>query len=504
MKNIIKKVGMNVSLKNHYYYFQEYPKIVLIPLGKKNKKIRSIGHKTDKSILNRLNDALSRMTLSIDERKNLQNFLQIKHEAFLPIMVNKDEKVKTRIINPNFLIWKYFPPNHGIPYQKESFYEEDISKLSNDELIIFLKKVIAEYLFCAELSKKPDNQWIQIIKKAYNQHPFVQLFLEKQEIVDSVEIANRSPLLSVLSPPEDVSYWRQRVEIVLWPYRKLPLWCEHDKSLIVLSSKKLLICDCSFCQKEYHYCLKEDKYLLEENPNMNQAIKRIATIENQFNEIIKKNIKLVNSLEFLVYIKKNIDISKIVKLVNQIDHLPFNITIENQFAMNLIKELSQISVPFSRPASSLLWISLFHIPTIALLKTLNNYSFDEINESFESLQKELVNVLRHFAIKPDETLIKIKKNHLTYFTVARILKGIISLEDLSFHVIAQILKGRTSYSLREQKLDQQFLFGFLEKWEEKDIHKLLKALEKELWITKHSTGFNVSDKGASLINNFDV
>lgn len=493
-----------MSLKNHYYYFQEYPNIVLIPLGKKNQKIRSIGHKTDKSILNRLNDTLSKMTLSIDEHKELQNFLQIEHEAFLPIMMNKDEKVESKIIKPTFLLWQSFSSTHGIPYEKESFYEEDISKLSNDELIIFLKKVVAEYLYCAVLSKKPENQWIQIINQAYHHHPFVQLYFEKQEIIESVERANRSLLLSVLSPPEDVSYWRQRVEIVLWPYRQLPLWCEHDKSLTVLSSKKLLICDCSFCQKEYHYCLKEDKYLVEENPNMQQAIKRIATIERQFNEIIDKNIKIVNSLEFLVYIKKNIDILKTLKLIKQIEHLPTNITIENQFAMNLTKELSQTIVPFNRSNSNLLWISQFHLSTISLLTTLKKYSFDEISESINSLQTELTKALHHFAINPNETLIKIKKNHLTYFMVARILKGIISLEGLSFHLIAQIMKGRTSYSLREQKLDQQFLFGFLGEWEEKDIHKLLKVLEKGSWINKHNTGFKVSDKGDFLIYNLDA
>ncbi|WP_226666565.1 RQC-minor-2 family DNA-binding protein [Metabacillus litoralis] len=489
-----------MSLLNHSYYFQEYPSIVISPIGKKNKNIRSIGHKNEKSLLSRINEALLKIELSEDERKKLRRFLQLKDDAFFPVMMNKNEKIEAKIIKPEYLLWQSFSPNHGIPHHKDSFYKQDISILSNEDLSRFLVNVLKDYLFCAVLNEKTEQSWELFIKKAYDQHPFVQLEQEKREIVHAVEKANRSPLLSILSSPEDVTYWRHRVEIVLRPYRNLPVWCDHDKNLEVLPIKEAILCSCLSCQTEYIYHVKEEKILLENDPNMEQANKRIATIEKQFNDIIDKNSSLVSDLEFLSYLKQHIDLSEIVQLIKNVHSLPFTVNIENQLSLKLVTELSRVIVPIERSNSNLLWVSQFEIPNITFLSELKRYSFEEIKKKVPQLIDELKYICNELPFKPNEILIKINNKTLSYLEVAHILNGILTLCDFPLHIIAQIMKGRTSYSLREQNLNHHFLYRFLESWEEKSIQKLLKRLEKDSWIKKKTRGYEILEKGNSLID----
>ena len=49
-----------MTVEQHTYHFEAYPMFAFVPMGKKNKRIRSVGQRVQKGLLHRLHDHVKR------------------------------------------------------------------------------------------------------------------------------------------------------------------------------------------------------------------------------------------------------------------------------------------------------------------------------------------------------------------------------------------------------------------------------------------------------------
>ncbi|KZZ85358.1 RQC-minor-2 family DNA-binding protein [Bacillus sp. SJS] len=480
-----------MSLQLHAQYFDPYPSLAVLPLGKKNKEVRSAGHKTERALLNRIQECLDELRLSIDERERIQSFLQLEKGAFFPVFSNRQEQIHPHLMKPESFLWNDFSAGHGIPQLEESFYIKDFTEMTKTDLNTHIQKVVRDYLFCAKLSLKSKREWEEIIEQSYEQHPFVQLARAKREVVQAVEKMNRSSLLSLLTPPEDVVFWRHRVEIVMRPYRELPEQCGHEKQLSFDSLNEVITQTCDQCKTKRMFHVKHSKVELEEEPDMEKAVKRIATIEMQFNEIALKNETILNDLGNVAQWKKELaSLPEILQMKKELTRYPVQPDIVKEPFLGFAEELSQADIPAERASSELIWLAGFRLPAISMLKEIRKQTVDEAKVKLEALHQGLKEAMETEPFQPEDVCIQVKKQSLSFeqvFAILNELNG--TLKDKPLHLIAQLLKGRTSYQIREQELDQTPLYGSLGSWEEKDIQKGFKKLEKEGWIEKRMKGY---------------
>ncbi|WP_164462061.1 RQC-minor-2 family DNA-binding protein [Bacillus sp. FJAT-42376] len=480
-----------MSLQLHAQYFDPYPALAVLPLGKKNKEVRSAGHKTERALLNRIQECLDELCLSMTEKESIQRFLHLEQEAFFPVFSNRQEQIHPYLMKPEAFLWNDFSAVHGIPQIKESFYTKEFAEMNKADLAKHIQRVVRDYLFCAAVSLKRKSEWEAIIEHSYELHPFVQLAREKREVIQAVEKMNRSSLLSLLTPPEDVAFWRHRVEIVMRPYRELPERCSHEKELTFDSQKKVITQTCEICKTKRMFHVEQSRVELEEEPDMDKAVKRIATIERQFNEIASKNEPLLNDLENIAQWKKELSgLAEILQMKKELTRYPVQPDIVKDPFLDFAEQLTQAIVPVERASSDLIWLSGFQLPSISMMKVIRKHSVDEGIEKAARLHRKLKEAMEVEPFQPEDICIQVKNNSLTFEQVLAILHELNdSLKDRPLHLIAQLLKGRTSSQIREQGLNHTPLYGFLGSWEEKDIQKAFKKLEKDGWIEKQAKGY---------------
>ncbi|KUP04835.1 hypothetical protein Q73_14480 [Bacillus coahuilensis m2-6] len=491
-----------MSLQNHSYYFEEYPLLAIVPIGKKNKRIRSIGHKTERAFLERFQETLRELSLQTAQKQQIQRFLSLETEAYFPLFFTSEEKLLPTILKPEHILWTYFSPQHGIPLKSEWMYPVDLTTLSRPKMKEFLKSALEEYTFCANLSFLSKEDWVNKIVDAYHNHPFVQLAEQKKTVVNSVENMNRSSLLSLLSPPEDVAFWRQRVDIIMRPYRMMPVWCHHEKNLTPRYVDQAIQCECVECGKVWIYDVESGKITFEGDPPFEQAVKRIHTVERQFNELAEKNGEIILTLFKLSHIKKLPLINQSMSLLSQRDSLPTQQHYSEQVDETLVLELFHSKVPASPHPSYLLWMSQFSLPSLNVFGRLRETSLDQVEKEIQQTIETLKDQIEQFHIEKKEISFSINHLPVTYQEILGILNGIQSLTNHPIHVLTKLLSGGTSSSIRKQSLDQSSIFGLFSTLTERDCFKLLKKLEQMEWITKDRKGYRVSEKGEKLLTYF--
>ncbi|MGD6816394.1 RQC-minor-2 family DNA-binding protein [Metabacillus sp. 84] len=480
-----------MSLQSHAQYFDSYPSLALLPLGKKNKEVRSAGHKQERALLNRIQESLDGLVLSEEEIQKLQHFLKLDRQAFFPVFLNRQERVHPHLMKPESFLWNDFSNAHGIPQTEEAFYKGNYPDMTKDNLHSHVKRVVRDFLFCADISMKSKEEWEQLIEQSYEQHPFVRFAKEKKGVTEAVERMNRSSLVSLLTPPEEVSYWRHRVEIVMRPYRNLPEPCSHEKEMQFDSENQMIIQLCELCKHKRLFHVKHSRVELEEEPDMDRAIKRIATIERQFNEIAVQNVQLLKDLEQISLWKHKLSgLLEAVVLKEPLMRFPIRPEVTATPFLLFSEQLLQADIPEGRQKSELIWLSQFELPAISMLKEVRSRSLEEAQEELDGLTAQLKKANAVEPFDPQDICIQVKNQRLTFGQVFHIMGELSrSLKEQPLHLAAQLLKGRTSYQVRDQELDQTPLYGYLKDWEEKDIQKAFKKLEKEGWIIKQPKGY---------------
>ena len=500
-----------MTMEQHTYHFDTYPLFAFVPMGKKNKRIRSVGQKVQKGLLHRLHEHVKRKvaTLKKEELMKLQAFLD-DTEAVLPIPLNKEDELYPYFLKPDQLIWQSFSPMHGIPIYGSSTYSQSYLTLSTEELDHHLDRVIRDYLFCANLALRERHEWEERIFEGFQRHPFVQLAKEKKEVVQAVEKMNHSPLISLLNSPEDLSFWRHRVEIVMRPYRAIPdawLWgsgCSHEKEMIFHSSTWEIEYFCETCGFVVYYDITKDQVRLKEVMDLERAQKRIATIERQFNEMVEKTPRLVEKIEEIAHAQ--LSFKPYEGLYDEVLGIKSRMEAEEAPpTVTLYERLRLISLPQVREGSPLLWLSKVSTDTIepfkprAILPSVNEDSLTNVREFLEHLRS-----LSNRRPNDEDEFVAIKGNSLTYKEVEELLEFISRHENEPLHVLTKVFTGQATNAIRTQGLHQEEPFGLLNDWEEKHVVKAIKSIEKDGLLSKLSKGYTLTEKANVLLENGDA
>ena len=496
-----------MTMEQHTYHFDTYPLFAFVPMGKKNKRIRSVGQKVQKGLIHRLHEHVKRKvdTFTSEERTKLQAFLEHDTEAVLPIPLNKEDELYPHFLRPEQLIWQSFSPMHGIPIYESSTYSQSYLTLSTEELDHHLDQVVRDYLFCANLAQQERHEWEKRIVDGFQRHPFIQLAKEKKEVVQAVEKMNHSPLISLLNSPEDLSFWRHRVEIVMRPYRAIPnawLWgsgCSHEKEMIFHSSTWEIEYFCETCRFAVYYDITKDHVRLKEEIDMDRAQKRIATIERQFNEIVEKTPRLVEKMEEVA--NALLSFKPYEGLYDEVVDLKSRIEAEEAPpSVTLYEQLRKVSLPEEREGSPLLWFSNVSTDTIEPFKPRGILPL--VNEvELTHVRAYLDNLLSLSTRRPGDgdQYAMIKGNVLTYGELKGVLHFISLHEHAPLHVITKVLTGQATNAIRTQGLHTDENFGLLNSWEEKHVVKAIKSMEKDGFLDKLLKGFMLTEKANLLL-----
>ncbi|QAS53184.1 RQC-minor-2 family DNA-binding protein [Halobacillus litoralis] len=494
------------------YQDQRYPYIVLAPIGKKNKQIRSIGHKFERGLLSRLNDAI------VDQIKDkaldvsaIRPYLGLSGRAVLPVSLQKEETIHPHLLRPELFLWGSLSEEHGLPLKKELLYETDFTQLSSEQLGKHVGEVLEDYLFLSHISEHEREYWLQKISKAFHAHPIVKLFHEKRKVIDAVEGMNQSSLISVLNYPEDIAYWRHRVEIVMRPFRSLPeQWlrgressCSHQKILEFDSEHRSICCYCESCDFCLFYHVDEDEVSFMEEYDVERAEKRMVTIEKQFNEIARKNQRLLEQLVQLKALKKQLSsarktLEESLEVIHQIER--YQRKEENLKLYPLLymyDKMSRTQIPDQSSKSELLWLSRVVMDDVRMFKELREWKKvvpEHVYPITRHVLEELKSKLEEVRYGDDDIIITVKGRPLTYAYTQQILDLIYYYgSDYPAHTLVQMLAGKATNKLRTLHLHETRWFGLLSNWPEKHIQKLFNQLEKQGWLMKQQRGYSISD-----------
>ncbi|MGR9048355.1 RQC-minor-2 family DNA-binding protein [Halobacillus faecis] len=494
------------------YQDQRYPYVVLAPIGKKNKQIRSIGHKFERGLLSRLNDAIvDQINDKALDVANIRPYLGLSGKAVLPVSFEKEETIHPHLLRPELFLWRSLSEEHGLPLKEEFLYSTDFTQLSSEQLYEHVGEVLEDYLFLSHISEYDRKDWIDKISAAFHNHPIVRLFHEKRDVIDAVEVMNQSALLSVLNYPEDVAYWRHRVNIVMRPFRTLPAdWlegregsCSHKKSLAFLSKERCICCSCERCDYTLLYYIDEDRVALEEEFDVERATKRVITIEKQFNEIAEQNQRLLEQLIQLRGLKKQLTVARktldeSLDVVKQIQRYQRKTEgVESHPLLYMYDKLNRSRIPERTAESELIWLSGIELEDVRMLKELRDWQKivpENVYPMTSHVLEELKNKLSEVRYEENDVIITVKGRSLTYAETQQVLDLIYYYgTDYPAHTLVQVLAGKATNKLRQLHLHETRWFGILSSWPEKHIQKLFNQLEKQGWLMKQQKGYSISD-----------
>ncbi|TGB02717.1 RQC-minor-2 family DNA-binding protein [Halobacillus salinus] len=493
------------------YQDERYPLLALAPIGKKNKQIRSIGHKFERGLLSRLNDTIMDHIYDNEwDVTKIRAYLNLTGEAVLPVSLQKDETVYPHLLRPELFLWRSLPAEHGLPLKEEFLYHKDFTHLSAEQLYRHIGHVLEDYMFLADVSKHTREHWLKRIADAFHNDPLIRLIHEKREVIESVETMNQSALLSVLKYPEDISYWRHRVEIVMRPYRAMPEdWldgekgsCSHEKELHFDSHHRTICCSCEICDFHLYYHVDHHCVSFEEDFDVERAEKRMNTIEKQFNEIAEQNTRLLDQLDQLRALRK-----KLAAAANTLDesldtvqlierYQQQRIDLQEYPVLDMYNKIKHITIP-ARKASHLLWLSDVELEDVTIFKELPKWLEVLPNQVYpltHHVLDELQEKLEEVRYGEEDIILTVKGHSLTYAKTQQILDLIHYYgTDYPAHTLTQVLSGKATNKLRTLKLHETRWFGLLSDWPEKHVQKLFNQLEKQGWLMKQQKGYSVSD-----------
>ncbi|QPC45638.1 RQC-minor-2 family DNA-binding protein [Mangrovibacillus cuniculi] len=399
---------------------------------------------------------------------------------YLPVPVYKEEELYPQLLRPETFLWKEHSLQRGIPIEKEYFYPQNYSALSGKELERHLSKIVADYLFCAKLHKQSQEQWIRRLEDAYVTHGFIQLANEKNSVVEAVEKMNKNSLLSVLHYPEDVAFWRHRVEIVMRPYRHVPdewKWkmCDHQKNLVMQAENDSIHCRCETCNYGVTYHVSTGQVTLPLEVDLAQATKRIATIERQFNDMAEKTPKVISVIRDLHELKVALTaqsqrLEQLVLFKHQVEALSHPL-------VEAYQEILSIHLPLEPVEPSLLSLVSVEIPDMRVLKKValwKTFVQDGLESQLEMLLENWGQAVEEAAPKATDVVFQMKDLVLMRGDAEKIKEFLEDYEEeVPTQMLVKILNGEGTSKIRRLSLHEAPIFGLLRDWPSKYVTKAL-------------------------------
>lgn len=444
---------------------QPFEHIYLVPVGGEVHATPS--QLSSRSLLHQLErymeEALA--TLSPEEQHKIATLTKLPLGKW-PVAVVSEQMAYAHLIRPDYFLWKQQAPTLQLAEGSRYFDGRNLYVLSDAQLQAHCQDAIRDYLFVADYVHIQKKEWKTRARAAYQRHPFIQFAAEKRPIIEAIETLNRSMLLGVLTPPEDVAFWRRRVEIVLRPYRALPTewrYQQDDEPLTlqtVPSTRKWLVTGTK-SGYSFYYVPDDDRVELVEEINMPQAIKRIATLERQFNELAQGTPKIMEALTALQAIQRQF-----------IDELPS--TGSGDF-LDLLATLRDATFPEETVQPKALSLQHVALETIDSLKFVKPYIGMSEEQWQEAFQKDKSAQSEHPADETPAVYFSSKGFYLYEEQVDEIEEFLAREEQITFHLLIQVLKGEATSKVRTLKLHQSPIFGLLRPWPKKLIPQAIKS-----------------------------
>lgn len=457
-----------MNLEHMGLFHQPYNHLYLLPVGSGD--VSNSYHRPPMSILRQLEQIMNELlgALSDDQLTQLAKLTGSPIGTF-PIAVHAENTPFPHILKADFFLWRQREADVLLTTAGEDYYQKNLYLLSQKQLKEHLQQALQIYQFAAMLEDISQNEWKERALQAYTQHPFIQLATMKQPIIHAVEKMNRSILLGVLTPPEDVSYWRHRVEIVLRPYRALPeSWrsahCSHPIKIAIFSEYNWLQLSCETCHYSFMYDPLTDHAHLVDEVDLPQATKRIATIERQMNELAEGTPKVMNSLQKLQSIKEQFAERTFLE--------------EKGPLTKLMRKLETSQFPEHPLQPTLLSLQDVDLSTIDVLKLVQPFLTCSNQELEDHWVQETSEEARAF---PSETShsssihFSSKGFHLYEVEVSQIEAYLAKDETITFHLLIHVLKGEATSKIRALQLHHSPIFGLLRPWPKKLIPHAIKS-----------------------------
>lgn len=478
-----------------------YPSLLFLPVDQQSVIIRPGAAKEDKGILSRMEEAAAAEIAlrSMEEQEKLKQYLGT-NEAVIPIPFHRHKRLFPELLRPEMFLYEEVSSQRGIPLSLLKLYKKTPASLTPSQMEKHIAAVTADYFFAAEIAAHNREFWLETVDDAYSKHSFIQLAAEKQHVTAAVENMNKSALLGLLKYPEDIAYWRHRVEIVLRPYRAVPrAWrwepCNHEKTLSLASESGYIQLTCEECHFSVYLRTADKALLLPEEINLYQAVKRIATIERQFNEIAQQNNDVIEKILRLQRLKQEITKyeENVLPIIDLQEKLPENAGISMPPIIQMYREMKKINIPARTQNSLLLWMAEIDIPNVSIFHQLQEWEAlqssdwsSELNEA----RKELELMIEETRPQPTDQLAEVKGFSVTRETNQKILRFLeIQEQEISLHVLVQVLKGQPTNKVRSLSYHETELFALLSEWPEKFITKAVLQLEKRGHLAKGKRGY---------------
>ncbi|KGX92491.1 hypothetical protein N781_16505 [Pontibacillus halophilus JSM 076056 = DSM 19796] len=510
-----------MALTQLAYQEDSLPLLVFYPGGKKHKWIRSIDSKVRRGALARVHGLLEEIlhTFSDKDIQAVREFLRIEGDGILPILINREGGLYLGgFVKPELFLFREFSPNHGIPIHNEYLFELHLNRLSNERLRSLLEKLLSQYVFTAHLSELEEKEWKERIQSAFYAHPLIAFGREQKVVIESIEKMNRSNLLSQLKYPDDIAYWRQRVEIVMRPFRAIPgqwLWseggelCGHEKVMVVDSRTENLILQCEVCRYEVYFNPVDYVLTLPEEFDVERAKKRISTTERQFNEIARNNERLLDKLRELAKLKEKVEClqgewMRIKETLTSIDQLP---RLEGERPHHPVEEMFRLLessyFPKEQIQPELQSFSNIELQDVRMLNKVEEW-LDLLKVGLPQLLRRYQEQLDHYFEQnraSDQLEFMVVNKQPLYWQEVESIFHLIYEEgrNSSAQLLTQVVTGKATNKIRALRLHEARQFGVLQHWLEKDVMKVLKRLEKEGWITKQKKGYTLSARALPYV-----
>ncbi|WP_444685493.1 RQC-minor-2 family DNA-binding protein [Alkalicoccus luteus] len=452
---------------------EPYPYLAFLPAGFGRRApyiVRSRG-------LNRLHEAAAELLSALSaSEKEAWCRLTGQSACRLPVGMEANGQAVPVLVRPDVFLWGTAPTQLSL--DRRSFFQRDTTKLSDAQLRRHLEQVVRQYLLAAALQERPRSAWLADVEAAYLRHPFLTLARQKADVVEAVEQMNRSSLLAVLKYPEDIAYWRHRVEIVLRPYRALPeAWrnglCEHEKELYTTTDK--LVCHCTTCAFTVYYHPADGNAELEEEVLMPRAIKRIATIERQLNEIAEQSLDVIGQLRRLQGLKKQLlpfetELEQLSRFKQQLKHPPAVPVVDTYEA------LIRTTFPTADVQPELQSLAGVHLHDTAVLAIDHDF-FGQVETRMHEAIYRYEEQAEKEKPKPDDVVFHVKRCKLTQGEKDEI-DAFLDMHDFrpSAHQLAKTLAGIPTNKVRSLGLHETPIFGLLQSWPEKQVVKAVHRL----------------------------
>lgn len=445
---------------------QPYDSLYLIPVGAAVSAPSN--HLSSPPLLRRIASILKELLSSRgqEDLELLSRFTKLPSHTF-PLAIVSEQQAYMYAIRPDYFLWKKQKPELILTPDSHHFDSRNLYVLSDNQLRSYFDELLDSYVFAAQLPTLSRRQWKEKVRLAYSQHPFIRLAAEKQDVLEAVENANRSMLMGVLNPPEDVAFWRHRVEIVLRPYRALPTdgtysACGHPIQVTVDKESPMLHIYCETCNYTYRYDPVEDRVVLQEEVQLAQAQKRISTIERQFNALAEGTPKVIAALRKLQEI--------------QGWYIDKEFSAHTGDAHRLIHSLQEASFPVEPIEPTLLSLQHVKLSTIDSLRFVQPY----LDKSKQQLDQQLEDEQRETSSSPlgdTEKPVRFStKGYTLYEEEVDVIEDYLARdEQMTFHLLIQVLKGEATSKVRALNLHRSPIFGLLRPWPKKLIPQAIKS-----------------------------